>query len=62
VHCEVNPVCTEVGTHDATTEVMVGGAAGGFSVMAADAVFVVSVLLVAVKVTVVVAPIEDGAV
>jgi hypothetical protein len=41
---------------------MVGGAAGGFSVMAAEADFVVSVLLVAVKVTVEVAPIVDGAV
>jgi hypothetical protein len=61
-HCEVWPVWTEAGTQDAATEVMVGGAAVGFNVMAAEAVFVMSVLLVAVKVTVVVAPIVDGAV
>jgi len=47
---------------DAATDVMVGGGAGGFSAMAAEAVFVMSALLVAVKVTVVVAPIVDGAV
>jgi hypothetical protein len=41
---------------------MVGGAAGGFSVMAAEADFVVSVTLVAVKVTVVVALTVAGAV
>jgi hypothetical protein len=52
VHCEVCPVGTEVGVQETATEVMVGG---GVSVMVAEADFVVSVLLVAVSVTVVVA-------
>jgi len=49
-HCEVFPVCTEEGEHDAVTEVTATG--GGFSVIVAEAVFVLSVTLVAVSVTV----------
>ena len=59
-HCEVAPVCTEVGVHDAATDVMVG--AGGVSVMVADPDFELSVTLVAVKVTVAVEEIDAGAV
>jgi hypothetical protein len=48
VHCEVNPVCTEFGTHAAATEVMVGGAA---RVMVALLVAVPVRLLVSVTVS-----------
>jgi hypothetical protein len=60
VHCEVNPVCTEVGTHDAATEVMVGEAA--VSVMEAEPDLVVSSVLVAFTVTGLVAGTALGAV
>jgi hypothetical protein len=61
VHCDVAPVCTEVGTQAATTEVMVGGG-GGFRVMAAEADVPALALLVAVRVTVAEAAMEAGAV
>jgi hypothetical protein len=47
---------------EAATEVMVGGVEAGFSVMGTAPDFVVSVMLVAVNITVLDALIEDGAV
>jgi hypothetical protein len=61
-HCEVSPVCTEVGLQEAETEVMVGGTTGGLSVMAAEADLDESAKLVAVSVTVAVALMPAGAV
>jgi hypothetical protein len=60
VHCEVAPVCTEVGTQAAATEVMVGG--GGFRVMAAEADVPGLATLEAESVTVAAAAMEAGAV
>jgi hypothetical protein len=62
VHCEVRPICTVAGVQEAATEVMAGCPAGGFSVIAAVAVFEVSEMLVAVSVTAEVALIVAGAV
>ncbi len=61
VHCEVAPVATDVGLQATVTDVMVG-AAGGLSVMAAEADVPGLALLVAVSVTVAEAAMEAGAV
>ncbi|MGB6728806.1 MAG: hypothetical protein WBE74_23135 [Terracidiphilus sp.] len=61
MHCDVNPVWTEVGAQDTVTAVIVG-AAGGLSVMVAKADCAELVTLVAVSVTVVAAEMEAGAV
>lgn len=47
--------------HEAETDVMAGGVEGGVNVIVAEVDFVLSVLLVAVNVTAVVALTMDGA-
>jgi hypothetical protein len=61
MHCEVSPVCTDVGAQDAATDVMVGGTAGAVTVTLAEPDLVVSWLLVAVTLTGLVAGTALGA-